>query len=93
MLHGRVKLGREHETNTNFLNSLGDLLGGEFKINPQRGQHIGRAALRRSGAVAMFCNFAAGSGQYKSRGGRDIKGIRAVTAGANNVIERLVAGV
>jgi hypothetical protein len=83
--HARVVDGGEHEADPGRLDAAEDALGGERDGHAEGLEHVGAAAARGLGAVAVLGNGATGSGHHQGRRGRDVEGAGAVAAGAAGV--------
>jgi hypothetical protein len=85
VLHGRMVVGREHEADAALLDAARDLLGRQVDVDAQRLQHVGAARLARHAAPAVLAHLGARCGRHEHRAGRDVEGVRAVAAGADDV--------
>ena len=90
MFHGRMKLGGEHKADADLLDGLGDLFGREVEADAEGREHIGRAAMRGRGAVAMLGNFASRACEDECGGSGNVEGVRAVAACADDVVNGFV---
>ena len=92
VLHRRMVVGREHETDAGLLDAAGDLLGLEVDVGTQAFQHIGAAALAADAAAAMLADLGASRGSHEHAAGGNVERVRSVTPRADDVDQmRLVA--
>ena len=87
VFHGGVKFGREHKSDADLLNGLGDTFRREVEIDAEGGENIRAATLRGCGAVAVLGNFAPRASENERGGGGDVEGVRAVAACADDVVD------
>ena len=87
VLHRRMVVGREHEADAGFLETLADLLGRQHDVGAERLEHIGRARLGGHAAVAVLGDAGAGGRHHEHRSGRYVEGVRAVAAGTDDIDE------
>ena len=87
VLHRRVVGLREHEAEAELVDRAGDALRLELEVEAERLEHVGRACLRRRGAVAVLCHTGARGRSDERGGGRDVERALAVAAGARGVDE------
>ena len=85
--HRRVMSGSEEEPDPAFVDAGGDLGGQKLHLGAERRQHVGAAAFRRGGAIAVLGDPGAGCRGHERRGGGDVEGVRAVASGAASVDE------
>ena len=85
VLHRRVMVRREHETDADVGDALRDLHGRQVNVNAQRFQHIGTARLARHAAPAMLADLGAAGRCDEHRAGRDVEGVRTIAAGAHDI--------
>src|SRR5688500_17864079 len=88
--HRRVELRREHESNTKLIDCLGDLLRRQIQVDTEGREDIRRAAMRRLSAVAMLGNLTSRPRQDKCRRSGNIERVRAVTAGADDIVDGFI---
>ena len=79
--------GSEEEPDPAFVDAGGDLGGHKLHLGAERRQHVGAAAFRRGGAIAVLGDPGAGCRGHERRGGGDVEGVRAVASGAASVDE------
>ena len=80
MLHRAVVGGREHEADTDLVDALGHLARVQSEVRTERLENVGAARLARHRPVAVLGDLGAGGRGNKRRRGRDVEGVRAVSA-------------
>jgi hypothetical protein len=81
----RMVVGREHEADADLSMQRAICSGFRLMLTPERLQHVGAARLARHAAPAVLADLGAGRGRDEHRAGRDVEGVRAVAAGADDV--------
>jgi hypothetical protein len=89
--HGRVVPRREEEADAALVDAGCDALRRKLDLDAQRGKHVGAAAARGDGAVAVLGHPRARRRGDEGGGGGDVEGVRQVAAGAAGVDQPLVA--
>ena len=94
ILHCRMVIGREHETNAHIADAIGNLRGVQVDIDAQRLHRVGAARLAADAAATMLANLAARRRNHKGGAGGDIEGVGPIAARAHDVDQvRLVMHV
>ena len=93
VLHGGVEFRCEQETDAKLVHAPRHLLRRELEADTCRFEHVGAAGLARNRAVAVLRHPPTGRGDHKCRGGRDIKGMHAVAAGAAGIHQMRAADI
>ena len=83
----------EEKGKADFLDTGGRLRRGQLDIGTKRAEHIRRAAAAADRTVAMFGDFDPVTRDDKGGGRANIKGVSAITAGANNIQQHGIADV
>ena len=84
-LHGRVIERRKEEHESGLAQALDGQLRAQIDGHAQRLQHVGRAAARGDGAVAVLGHFGSRGRGHQRRAGGDVEGQRSPAAGADHV--------
>ena len=86
--HRRVEPRREAEPDAGLVDAARDAVRAEVDRDAERLEHVGRAALRRRGPVAVLRDPRARARRDERGHRRDVDGARAVAAGAAGVDQR-----
>ena len=81
----RMLVGGEHEANAGLGHRLRNALGREVDVGPQGFKHVGAARLAADAAPPVLGGSCTGCSSDKHRAGRYIEGVRAVSAGTDDV--------
>ena len=92
VLHRGVVIRCEHEADAGPGDAVGDLSGIERQADAERLDHVGAARLAADAAPAMLADPGAGGGDHEHRAGRDVEGVGAVAAGADDVDQMRLVG-
>ena len=85
VFHGGVVIRREHETEADVGDALGNRGGRQVDVDAQGLQHVGTAGLAADAATAVLADFGTGCRRYKHGTSRNVESVRAVATGADDV--------
>jgi len=91
----RISRGSVHrrsveEADADLVDGFGDAFKREFDFHPEGFEHVGGAAARAGGAIAVFCDAHAGSGDDERDGGGNVERAARIAAGAAGVHDHSV---
>ncbi len=87
---GGVHRGCVEKADADLFDGFGDTFGREIDFYSEGFEHVGRAAARAGGTVAVFGDAHAGSGDDEGHGGGNVERATRVAAGAAGVHEHFV---